>query len=166
MFRIDKIEIVVGFECHVRPISVCVTNISKLNSLRNECRQPCHHIYLKSIWTRLPPELVNVRAYKPVKGSSGWSTKEYYRRGHCTLKDHVFSWCHEGYDRAQRYRKAAGRKREKLHFLDGRWDWTIIHNSWILFIFLAFSSSAWSNANSVIIFCSCTSRCPSFLGSS
>ncbi len=164
---VNEVEVPIGLKCHERPIGLWMPNIRKLNSPRNRCGQPWQHLHLKAIWTRLPPELVNIRAYKPVEGTSGGSTEKYYRWCYCTLEDHIhIRRCHEGYDWAQRYRQTASWKRKELYFLNGGRDWTMINNSSVLFIFPIFSPSLWSDTNLAVIFFSGGLRCPSFLGRS
>lgn len=155
MLCIHKIETSVGFKGHKGPVGLCRSNIGKLDGPRNVGCQPRHHLYLKAVWTWLPPELVNVRANKPMKGGSGWSTEEYYRWCNCTFQNHIWiRGCHEGYDRAQRNRETTSRKREHLYFLDGGWDWTIVNNTRLFLVFLSFSS-AWPNADLVVTFSCC-----------
>lgn len=96
---INKVKAPISLKSHERPVCFGWPNIGKLNSLRNICCQPGQHLHLKGIWTRLPPQFVNVRANKPVKGSSCRSTEEYYRWCYCTLQDHIhIRGCHERYN--------------------------------------------------------------------
>lgn len=164
---VNKVKFPISLKCHKRPVGFRWSNIGKLNSLWHICCQPGHHLHLEAVWTGLPPEFVNIRANKPVKSSGCRSTDEYYRWCYSTLQDDIhIGGCHEGYDRTERYREAACRERQKFYFFYGRWDWTMINNSSFLVIFFPrLSSATWSNANLVVILCSCGLRCPSFWGS-
>ena len=160
---VDKVKAPIGLKCDKRPIGLWMPNISELNSPRNRCGQPRQHLHIKAIWTRLPPELVNIRTYKPVEGTSGGSTEKYNRCRYCTLENHIhIRRCHEGYDWAQWYGQAAGWQRKKLYFLNGGRDWAMISNCSVFFI----CPSLWSDTNLVVISFIGGLRCPSFLGSS
>lgn len=71
---VNKVEASVGLEGHERSIGFRRPNISKLDGPRNVSCQPRQHLHLKAVRPGLPLQLVNVGAYKPVKGSSGGST--------------------------------------------------------------------------------------------
>lgn len=166
---IHEVKFTVGLKWDKGPISLWKANISKLNSPWSISCQPRHHLHLKAIWTRLPPEFVNVWANKPVKRGGCRSAEEYNSRCYCTLQDDIhIRGCHEGYHRAQRYREAASWEREKLNFLDGGWNRTIINNFSFLVIFPVFrlEFSRRSNADLVVFLCSSGLRCPSLLDSS
>ena len=164
---INKVEISVRLKSHKGPVGFWKPDISKLDSLWNEGCQPGHHLHFKTVRARLPSKLVNVRANKPVQSSRGWSAEEYNRRCNCPLQDDIcILWCHKSYNFYQGYRQTACWKREQFYFLDGGRDWTIIHHPSFFFIFSCFLPSAWSNADLIVIFGCCSSRCPSFLSSS
>lgn len=164
---IHEVKIPIGLKCHKRPIGLRWSNIRKLDSLWNVSCQPGQHLHLKAVRTWLPPELVNIRANKPMEGSGGSSTQEYHRRCYCTFQDDIhIGGCHEGYDRTKRYRKATSWERQKFYFLYGVWDRAIINDSSFLVTLPWLSSTTRSDANLVVFLCSWDLWCPSSLENS
>lgn len=120
LLRINKVVLPFRLKAHKRPLRVRITYIRKLQRLRRKRRKPSHHLHLKSIRTRLPPQLVNVRADKPVESSGRGSAEEDHGGGNRAFHDHVESGRgHEGDDRAEGDGEAAGGEGEEFDFLYG-----------------------------------------------
>ena len=100
VFSINKVEVSLGLESDKRPVGFRRPNIGKLDCPFEGSSQPWHHLSLKAIWTRTPPELVNVWAHEPVQGCSCSGTEENDGGCNCSLDDHIHvRWSHECYHR-------------------------------------------------------------------
>lgn len=164
---IHKVKAPIGLKSHKGPLGLRWPNIGKLDGLWNWSCQPGQHLHLEAVWTRLPPEFVNVRANEPMKGGSCRGTQEDYRWGHCTFEDDIHvGGSHEGYDRTERHWEAASWERQEFYFLYGVWDWTMINNSSFFLRFHWLSSTTRSNANLVIFLSTWGWWCPSSLENS
>lgn len=120
VMSIHKVVLPFRLKAHKRPLRVRITYIRKLQRLRRKRRKPSHHLHLKGIRTRLPPQLVNVRADKPVESSGRGSAEEDHGGGNRAFHDDVEPRRgHERDDWAEGNGEAAGGEREEFHFLYG-----------------------------------------------
>lgn len=161
---INKVEVSVGLERHIRPVGLWWPDISKLDSPRDVTRHPRQQLHLESIRPGPPPQLVNVGADEPMKGCSGGGAEENDSRSHRALEDHVqVRRRHEGDNRAQRHGEAARRKGQKLDLLNGGRNRPIVDYTLVFLIIPVFVSFAWTDTYPSLVFSHRGLRRPSSL---
>lgn len=109
VFLVDKIELPVGFESHERAIGLWRPDIGELDRLGKVSCEPRHHLDIEGVGSRPPPQFVDVRANEPMQHPSGHGAEDHHSASHGALHYDVHAGQgHEGDDRAQRNREAAG----------------------------------------------------------